>query len=643
MPRILESTLQRIQDATDITALAESYGLQLKRVGSAFKSLCPFHDDKNPSLHINPRMQIFNCFSCGTKGGVFRFVQLMERCEFLDAVRILAERSGIPVEYDGTGHTDPSAEARRRDQRQALFWVNGIARDYFRESFADATEGRAARAYLEARGFTQESIDHWQLGWAPDSWDGLMTYFRRRLKAAGGEHKWEQGLSHACEAGLFRVNEESGRTYDAFRGRVMFPILDQQQRIIGFGGRVLEEQEGVGKYLNTAEGPLFAKRRLLYGLSHAAKDIGFQNTAVVVEGYTDTIMCHQYGLRNVVATLGTALTEEHIRLLRRYIQGGKVVALFDSDEAGRKATLRAVELFMEQDVPLYIVQGLAVKDAGDFLPQFGAEPFREAIDAAKESFQYTLEQQLGRVPDGDHNAKSAAIAGVMEVVNRCPNAMKREMMRRTVAATAHVPEEVLPRPVPRPEPRAGGGDGSRDTARRGLQGHREGGTDGAATTFTLPADAKREGRIAAEHRLLLFMYRDAAWCHEIADVYPPDHWLDAPGSDAAALLRDAWEGEGGEPPALDTLIRTTTNESIRGLLIDLLGQEEEGIEPREGELREILNRLRRAELEESKEHLQEELRNAEAKGDREQADALLLRNLELEREIRRLKGFDAPA
>lgn len=636
MARILDVTLQRIQDATDIVSLAESYGLQLKRVGSAFKALCPFHDDKNPSLSINPRLQIFNCFSCGTKGGVFRFVQLMERCEFPDAALMLAERAGIPVEYDSHTQTDPAAEVERREHRKGLYWVNAVACDYFREALADPAEGRAAREYLASRGFTDETVDDWLLGWAPDSWDGLMAYFRPRVQAAGGAHKWEQALSLACEAGLFRVKEEGNRPYDAFRGRVMFPILDQQQRIIGFGGRVLVEQDGVGKYLNTAEGPLFSKRRLVYGLSRAAKDIGLQNTAVIVEGYTDTIMCHQYGLRNVVATLGTALTEEHIRLLRRYIQGGKVVALFDSDEAGRKATARAVELFMEQDVPLYIVQGLAVKDAGDFLPRYGAEPFRQAIDEAKESFQYTLEQQLGGVPDGDLNAKSAAIAAVMEVVNRCPNTLKREMMRRSIAATAHVPEEALPRPAPRPESRAG----DRSTPRRGLQGHRGGEADVGTTPFRLPVDAKREGRIAAEHRLLHFMYEKADWCHEIADTYPPDHWLDARGAEAAALLRDAWEH--GEKPALDTLIRTTTREPVRILFIDLLGGEEESLLPREEELRGLLNRLRRAEMEESKAHLQEEYRKVVAEGDTSRGDAILLRILEMEREIRDLKTVTAP-
>lgn len=689
MALIAEECLRRVQEATDIVALAESYGLKLKRTGSSFLALCPFHNEKTPSFNINPQMQIFKCFGCGVGGGVFKFVQLMERCEFVEAVELCAQRGGIELVYDG--RSPSGAPGQAEDKRKPLRWANKIAFDYFRAAYNDPQEGRIAREYLNSRGFTPETIEAWGLGWSPDRWDGLLQYYIHEVESRGGAHKKERALQVGVEAGIFRHNDEADRTYDAFRGRVMFPILDMQMRPIGFGGRVLEEKpEAGGKYLNTSETAIFQKRSLLFGLNMAAKEIGLTRTAYVVEGYVDTIMCHQYGIRNVVATLGTSLTSEHVKLLRRYIQGeGRVVALFDNDNAGRKATDRAIEIFMEEGVNLHVLQNLEVKDAGEFLPKFGAEAFQQFLTTAKDSFSYVLEKELGQDFAGDFARKAAAVESVMSLVNRCPNAIRREMMRQRVAEVAGVAEANLPKPEKRNDPARppsnqrglqavnptgqdgqGGGRGeyvpaggyAGQGAAEGFAGARRQGERGRKWKKKLQPgevdlsdvvpppvilDPRREGRLRAEKRLLHYIYEDPHWCRRVCSEYPPQEWFDPGLHGAATLLRNAWQAalaavqntpeHPPQRPRLEDVLLSVVDEAVRERLIDLIDHDKTA-KMGEDELGAILNRVRIESLEERKSALAGRRHAAEAAGNREEMDRVLLEKIELDRMIRQLGG-----
>ncbi|MDR0867238.1 MAG: DNA primase [Planctomycetota bacterium] len=445
MPYIKETSIRRTQDAADIVQIIESYGVKLRRVGGNYAGLCPFHREKTPSFNVNPQGQYFKCFGCGAAGGVIKFVELIERLDFVEALTNLAQRVGVELEYEKSDYGARSPRpASSGDHKKALYWANKTALNYFRRALA----GSPADAYLRGRGFTTDTLKAWQLGWAPDDFHGLLDFIRDELTRQNAGAKFDQAVKFAVEAGVLRRHEEKQNYYDAFRGRVIFPILDARQQPVGFGGRVLEEKpEAGGKYLNTAETPLFKKGRLLFGLNFAAREIGERREAIIVEGYTDTIMCHQYGVRNVVATLGTALTPDHVRLLRRHVgQDGKVVALFDADAAGKKATARAREIFMQEDAPLWILPDLAVKDAAEFLPKFGAEKFREFLNSAQEAFACLLQENLGQNFGNDLSAKTAAVMNVMRVVNLCPNAIRRQMMRQQVALLAAVDENLLPQP-----------------------------------------------------------------------------------------------------------------------------------------------------------------------------------------------------
>ena len=623
MPRITEECLRRVQDASDIISIAESYGLKLRRVGSNFSALCPFHKEKTPSFNLNPQLQIFKCFGCGEAGGVIKFVEKMEHCEFVEAVEQLAQRAGITLEYDGGG-LPATGTAARADGKKPLYWANQIAYTYFRRAFADPEEGARAREYLRGRGFSENTINAWGLGWAPDSWDGLVNFCTDEVRKHGDESKVGKAIKFGITAGIFRFNEEKQRTYDAFRGRVMFTIFDNQNRPIAFGGRVFEEKpDSGGKYLNTSETPLFEKRKTLFGLNYAAREISAARTAIIVEGYVDTIMCHQYGIRNVVATLGTSLTPEHVRLLRRYIgPDGKVVALFDADKAGRLATSRAIEIFMAEDVALSVLQGLEVKDAGEFLPKFGADKFREFLNGAKDCFTYVLEEHLGKNFGNDLAGKTAAVMKVMEIVNLCPNAIRRQMMRQKVAEITGIDEKLLPEPEAK---RPG----------RTADAYRRPGAPEPARA-ELPAgmpvlEPERRRQRQSERLLLRYMAAEKAWCDYIIDLFPPDDWHFDDMHQVAVLIRDSWQH--GQKPDLSVFLLQTVDEDVRAVLIDLVSPGEEP-ELSEAEMKFLLDRIARGELLHRQRNAEERLAQAELNQDLEAENAALAELQEIARKLR---------
>ncbi len=612
MARFSDDFVRRVRESNDIVQVVESYSIPLRRAGANLVALCPFHNEKTPSFNVNPAEQFFKCFGCDEKGDVITFVQRMERVEFLEAVEILAARAGLPLKYEeGAGPREPEQDT---ETKKALLWANSKARDYFEAHLEEAREGRRAREYLLGRSFTRETIAIWQLGWAPDRWDGLLNHLVR----LAGEHKREKVIEAGLAAGVLRQREDGG-AYDAFRGRVMFPILDARSRPIGFGGRVLEETSEFGaKYINTAEGKLFQKRKLLYGMAFAAKAIGLEQTAVVVEGYTDTIMCHQYGLRNAVATLGTSLTTEHVQRLRRYVrQGGRVLVLFDSDEAGERATQRAVRLFMQEDVPLGIVRSLELKDACEYLPACGADRFRQELEKAEDGFHYTLRQVRAEAGE-DVSAQSAAVNAVMEVVNLSPNTVSRAMMRREVAATFHVPEEALPRPSAAPGPRRPAASG-----RRGLD---------ARPGTNLALQGRKEGRRKREVRLLQYMLESADWSGRVIEEVELTEF-EAPGcAELAGLIRDAWTS-GGRPDT-EWLRQNAASEAAAALIADMALPDHD-LTFSEYEFLKVLTRFQFERLQRDLTNVNEALRTE--RGNAERTSKLSQRKIELARRIEQLK------
>ena len=358
---ISEDILSQIRDATSVVDVISEY-VALKKAGKNFVGLCPFHADKKPSFTVSDEKQIFHCFGCGQGGNVFSFIMQYNNLTFPEAARFLAQKSGIVIP---TRKMSPS-QKKEFEERERLFKINKEAVDYFRGNLAHPALGKRPRDYLNKRQMTPEVTDRFMLGYAQESWTGLTQFFSRKGVL----------LDDVQKAGL--VVAKKGRHYDRFRDRVVFPIIDIHQRVLGFGGRSLDES--LPKYLNSPDTAIYHKRRSLYGL-HAAKDACRQKgCAFVVEGYFDLLALHCHGIQNVVATLGTALTRNQIRILKGY--ASEMILVFDSDEAGIKAAERSLPLFLEEKVEARILILPEEKDPDAFIFTVGADQFLKAAEKA---------------------------------------------------------------------------------------------------------------------------------------------------------------------------------------------------------------------------------------------------------------------
>lgn len=369
-----DNTHIQIKQATDIVQLIGEH-IRIIPSGKEFKALCPFHDDKNPSMHIVPHKQFYKCFSCGASGDAYTFVMEFHKMTFPEAMEFLAKRAGITIEKNTRQQAQDSNEPT---QRQRILKANQFAMAYFEHLFNKDASGEEARGYVARRGISAEMIEAFKIGYAPDGWDGLATQIRKR-KHNVGDFK---------QAGLVAERKNSDGEYDKLRHRLIFPILDNMGQPIAFGGRKLREEDEP-KYLNSPETPLFNKSATLFGMHLAQRPIINSRTAIIVEGYTDVIAAHQAGADNVVATLGTALTNDHARILRRYAD--RVILVFDADEAGQRAADRGIQVFFKESIDIDIAilpdgldpADLLAKDDGMVLWQ---NAMNEAMDAI--SFQF---------------------------------------------------------------------------------------------------------------------------------------------------------------------------------------------------------------------------------------------------------------
>jgi len=359
---------EQVRQAIDIVDLVGSY-LELRRQGRNYVGRCPWHDDTRPSLNVNPDRQTWKCWVCNIGGDAFSFVMQKERCDFKEALQMLAERAGIEL-VQSTRRIEPGSA----DDKTTLYACCQWAARQYQECLLKSDAAALARKYLAERAISAESVEKFTLGFVPDAWSWLMD----RAKTT----PYTPAVLEAC--GLLTRNE-TGRVYDRFRGRILFPIRDLQGRVISFGGRVVPglSDSQPGKYINGSETRLFSKSDNLYALELARDTIGKSKSITVVEGYTDVILCHQYGVTDVVACLGTALNERHIKLIRRFAE--TVYLLLDGDEAGQRRTSEVLELFVAANVDLRIVTLPEELDPAEFLQERGGEAFqgvmKQSVDA----------------------------------------------------------------------------------------------------------------------------------------------------------------------------------------------------------------------------------------------------------------------
>ena len=396
-------TTRQIRDGVDIVDLVGGY-VTLKRAGANFKGLCPFHQEKTPSFNVHPARQSFKCFGCGAGGDVFTFVQLRENVNFVEARQMLADRAGISLEHEERASAGQAGgTGGDRITKSELARVNDWAQRCFRRNYENEA-GQVARQYVEKRGISPEMVEAFGLGFAVDSFDSLLRQ--------AGQSRVDMKLLVA--AGLVKERQQGGY-YDAFRNRLMFPIIDVTGRVIGFGGRALGDDPA--KYLNTPATLLFDKGAELFGLDRARQAISEKGVAVVSEGYTDCLMAHQFGITEMVATLGTAMTDAHAAVLKRYAD--RLILIFDSDEAGQRAADRALSVTLNVGLDVSIARVPDGKDPCDYLLSAGADAFnavlKGAVGALESKWQQVVrEYDAGNSTPARHRAVEAYLSQLAE-------------------------------------------------------------------------------------------------------------------------------------------------------------------------------------------------------------------------------------
>jgi DNA primase len=397
-----------VKNQADIISIISGY-MTLKKRGANYIACCPFHNEKTPSFNVHQGKGIFKCFGCGEGGSVFDFVMKMEGCGFPEAVALVAAKAGIPLPAIHEGE-DQKKTAR---DREAVLKLNKWAAEFFDSQLHAGPAGAAAMDYIRSRGITDKTGELFRIGYAPDRWDALVNYLRERGASA----------AEIEVSGLVGIHEETGRVYDKFRGRIMFPITDSQDRIIAFGGRVMGS--GEPKYLNSPETALYTKGRNLFGLALAKNFIRQAGFAVLVEGYLDCIIPVQHGVGNIVATLGTALTDAQVRLLRRYMDRPKVVVNFDPDPAGQSAALRSIELFLAESFNVSILTMPTDQDPDEYVREFGGDSFNGLIKEAKPYLDFVIDTTIDKYDTSRPSGKVEAINAILPHLVRLPDKVGR--------------------------------------------------------------------------------------------------------------------------------------------------------------------------------------------------------------------------
>jgi DNA primase len=413
----------RVKQQADIVRIVGEY-VQLKKAGQNFRGLCPFHSEKTPSFNVHPTRQIYHCFGCGKGGDVFSFVMEMEKCEFPDAVRQVAEKSGIAVPRA----KERSPQERKQNQaRSTLVEMHREAQTFFVKQLEGTAEGKLARAYLEDRGLDKATIERFGIGYAPSGGDSLLRFLKQ---------KYPEKL--LAESGLISRSEQGGRMFDRFRRRITFPIANESGKIVAFGARALGEDQP--KYLNSPETPIYSKSNVLYHLDRAKEALRRSDFAVLVEGYMDAIAVARAGISNVVASCGTSLAEPQIKLLGRFTK--RVIVNYDPDVAGQTATERSISLLLEQDFEVKVLALPGKADPDKFIREQGADAYLKVLKDSPPYVDYLI-ARARQMDLSSGEGKLRAVNFLLPYVQKIPNRLLRSEWATRIAQQLRLEEPVL--------------------------------------------------------------------------------------------------------------------------------------------------------------------------------------------------------
>ncbi|MBU1726686.1 MAG: DNA primase [Candidatus Omnitrophica bacterium] len=573
---IPENILEDILGKIDIVEVVSGY-LPLKKAGRNFKALCPFHHEKTPSFMVSPDRQIFHCFGCNESGNAFKFLMRYERLEFPEAVELLAKKAGVILPQ--TSSEDPKVASLSTQ----LYRINELTALFY-ESRLNSTEGAKAKDYLLKRGITEETIKTLKIGYAPEKWDALITYLRAKSVP----------LSLIEKAGLI-LPKENGGYYDRFRNRVIFPIADIKGRFLGFGARVLDNT--LPKYINSPESPIYTKGKNLYGLGSSRDHIRDKDFVVIVEGYLDFLMPFQAGLKNIVASLGTALTQEQARLLKRYTQN--IVMIYDGDSAGELAALRSLEIFIEEEMSVKVVSLPQGSDPDTFVRKFGIEKLNEEVSRAVNIFDYKIKVLKTRYSHKEVEGKAKISSHMLETISKFKNAvLKSEYMKR-LAEELDIREDAL----------------FQEAAKINNQRERFDSVSPLAQRKTLNINP-------TERMLIKLMLEESELIHRIKDSINPADFIDERASRIVTLMLDFIEQ--GKKIEASLLIHHLGDEEISKIICESMFLQDDLTEKnREMLANDCIKRLRTEKIKHRKQSLHEQIKDAQDSGDKQKLEGLV--------------------
>lgn len=531
----MEAFVERVSEQTDILHIVQGY-VPLKRRGNRYWGCCPFHQEKTASFSVLPDKGFFYCFGCHAGGNAFKFLSLIENISYFDAIKLQAEKLGIPLPERKRSPQEVAREREIQDLRK----VNELARDFFHNCLTMTHMGERGKAYFAGRGIRQETIEEFQLGYAPPAWDKLSTAFLKR------------GIKQEflLASGLCAERKQGGGLYDRFRGRVIIPIADERGRVVGFGGRVLDDS--TPKYLNTPETVLFNKRKLLFGLDRSHRAIQQEGRAIVVEGYMDAISVFDAGVHNVVASLGTSFTPEHAKKLLHYAP--EICFCYDSDEAGQKATIRALSIVRDTGARVRVIVVPDGKDPDEFIRKHGADAFRALVEKALPLVEYRLRYVLSHTNYDTLDGKVKALHEMMPVLAGIREAAVRSEYERRLAQTLMLDEGIVRSELHHYRPEA------EDAVRQPIR----------------KAVAKPDTALRKAGRLVIRMaWQDAAVIAHLETIVPLEGIRDPAQREILTFLKAAAEeGRPVDDMSAATLSDEAAAELSRSLVEDLGGRDE---------------------------------------------------------------------
>ncbi len=581
---IPQNLLDEILNKADIVELISGF-FPLKRAGRNFKALCPFHHEKTPSFMVNPQRQIFHCFGCNRGGNAFSFLMEYERMDFIEAVKTLASKTGVVLPQPGS--VSPGSGLIF-----SLYKINELACNFYR-NILNSQNGAAAREYLNKRNINKETLGLFRLGLSPDKWDSLLSFLRsKNIK-----------FSLLEKSGLVCPRKEQGY-YDRFRKRVIFPIFDVKNRVVAFGARVLTQDDStLAKYINSPESLIYVKGRHLYGLNLSREAIRQEDSAIVVEGYFDCITVYQAGIRNIVASLGTSLTLEQIRLLKRYTHN--IVMVYDSDQAGQEATSRSLDMLIQEAMNVRVAVLPPDSDPDSFLRKFGTEAFSERINNAKGLFDYKLDFLASRHNLAKPEGKACIAQEMLISLSNLKDAVLQSEYVRRLTEALNVKEEALIIELKKIK------------------------NKNSYRTPTLIKNTPLE--INPTERLLMnLILRETELVNQLKLILNPDDFQDARIARVFSLICDLIsQGEDIQP---NRLIGYLNDQESASLVSELLATDD-GFS--EKDIQEVLNdcvtRIKKQRLNSRCQSLQKQIKIAQQQGNQEQLDRLVTEFRDLQR------------